>query len=146
MIGSPIAMSQEAIEPSIDAKSSGINPPVGRTERTLVGVIFSPALISVTARSDRRNFKLLTSEADGPNLAVPNERLASRTSRTSAANSCGSSENAPSGPPSDLRMVMCFSKIVAPRATAPGQTVEIEILRGVNRLTVKATLVARVQE
>jgi putative serine protease PepD len=32
------------------------------------------------------------------------------------------------------------------RDAAPGQTVEIEILRGVKRLTVKATLVARVQE
>ena len=61
MIGSPIAMSLEAIEPSIDAKSSGINPPAGRTDRTLVGVIFSPALISATARSDLRNFKLFTS-------------------------------------------------------------------------------------
>ena len=36
--------------------------------------------------------------------------------------------------------------VAAIRDAAPGQTVEIEILRGVNRLTVKATLVARVQE
>ncbi len=80
-------MSLETIEPSIDAKSSGINPPAGRTERTLDEVIFSPALISATARNDLRNFKLLISDAEGPNLAVPNERLAYRTSRTSAANS-----------------------------------------------------------
>ena len=85
MIGSPTAMSRATTEPSIDANSSGINPPAGRTERTLVGVIFSPALISATARNDLRNFKLFTSEADGPNLAVPNDKLASRTSRTSAA-------------------------------------------------------------
>ena len=36
--------------------------------------------------------------------------------------------------------------VAAIRDAAPGQTVEIEILRGVERLTVKATLVARVQE
>ena len=36
--------------------------------------------------------------------------------------------------------------VAAIRDAAPGQTVEIEILRGVKRLTVKATLVARVQE
>ena len=35
--------------------------------------------------------------------------------------------------------------VAAIRDAAPGQTVEIEILRGVNRLTVKATLVARDQ-
>ena len=36
--------------------------------------------------------------------------------------------------------------VAAIRDAAPGQTVEIEILRGSTRLTVKATLVARVQE
>jgi len=36
--------------------------------------------------------------------------------------------------------------VAAIRDAAPGQTVEIEILRGAKRLTVKATLVARVQE
>ncbi len=36
--------------------------------------------------------------------------------------------------------------VAAIRDAAPGQTVEIEILRGATRLTVKATLVARVQE
>ena len=36
--------------------------------------------------------------------------------------------------------------VAAMRDAAPGQPVEIEILRGVKRLTVKATLVARVQE
>lgn len=36
--------------------------------------------------------------------------------------------------------------VAAIRDAAPGQTVEIEILRGEKRLTVKATLVARVQE
>jgi S1-C subfamily serine protease len=36
--------------------------------------------------------------------------------------------------------------VAAIRDAAPGQTVEIEILRGTSRLTVKATLVARVQE
>jgi S1-C subfamily serine protease len=33
--------------------------------------------------------------------------------------------------------------VAAIRDAAPGQTVEIEILRGVKRLTVRATLVAR---
>jgi S1-C subfamily serine protease len=35
--------------------------------------------------------------------------------------------------------------VAAIRDASPGQTVEIEILRGVQRLTVKATLVARDQ-
>jgi putative serine protease PepD len=36
--------------------------------------------------------------------------------------------------------------VAAIRDASPGQIVEIEILRGTSRLTVKATLVARVQE
>ena len=53
-----------------------------------------------------------------PKCTVPNAFSAVRTASTIALNSCGSSENALSGPGMDRDKVRCFSMMQAPNATA----------------------------
>ena len=94
------------------------SPCPGRIECTLWSLNGCPCFRSCTTKSDRRKTRLFTSRGAAPKCTLPNARSAIRTASTMALNSCGSSENALSGPGSDRESVRCFSMMQAPRATA----------------------------
>ena len=120
--GEPVAVpffaSVRNARPLTTRNRSGASPPEGRMDRTFASVTTSPATTSATMNRERRRRRPSVSDWVAPIRGCPSETRAVSVSRTSAASSCGSSENAESTPPPAREMVTCFSMTQAPSATA----------------------------
>ena len=86
-------------------------------DRTFFSVSGSPARTSAVTNSERRNWRFPASCGVGVKWGLPSAFSTVRTLSTRARNSCGSSENALSGPGAERDSVKCFSITHAPRAT-----------------------------
>src|SRR5581483_7773064 len=96
--GVPRVISQAAWHPRTSGKWRGCSPCPGRIERVFFAVKRSPCCISSTTKRDRRKVRLASSWGLNPKCTRPKAFSAVRIASTVALNSCGSRENALSGP------------------------------------------------